>query len=51
VLTQQLTSISKSFRDNVSLVVTFHNPSQISTKTLFDDFGGDMDQETRNNYI
>lgn len=51
VLTQQLTSISKAFRDNVALVVAFNSPSQISTKTLFDDFGSDIDQETRKDYI
>ena len=42
VLTQQLTSIAKPFRENVSCVVTFHNPSQIGMKTLFDDYGGDL---------
>ena len=34
VLTQQLTSIAKPFRDNVGCVIAFHNPSQIGTKTL-----------------
>jgi len=47
VLTQQLTSISKPFRENVACVVAFYNPSQLSTKTLFEDFGGDLDVETR----
>ena len=45
VLTQQLTSIAKPFRDNVGCVVAFHNPSQMGTKTLFEDFGGDLDME------
>ena len=51
VLTQQLTSIAKPFRDNAGLVVAFHRPSGISTKTLFDDFGGDLDGETRREYL
>ena len=47
VLTQQLTSIAKPFRENVACVVAFHNPSQIGMKTLFDDYGGDLDTDTR----
>ena len=47
VLTQQLTSIAKPFGDNVALVVAFHSPSGVSTKTLFDDFGGGLGEETR----
>ena len=46
VLTQQLTSIPKPFRDNVACIVAFHNPSKVGTKTLFEDYGGDMDAET-----
>ena len=51
VLTQQLTSIAKPFRDNVACVVTFHNPSQVGTKTLFEDYGGDLDVETRKKFV
>lgn len=51
VLTQQLTSIAKPFRDNVACVITFHNPSQVGTKTLFEDYGGDLDIETRKKFI
>ena len=47
VLTQQLTSIAKPFRENVACVVTFHNPSQVGMKTLFEDYGGDLDTETK----
>lgn len=46
VLTQQLTSIAKPFRENVSLVVAFHNPSFKSTTALFDDYGSDLDAHT-----
>ena len=51
VLTQQLTSIAKPFRDNVACVVAFHNPSQIGTKTLFEDYAGDLDIETRKIFV
>ena len=47
VLTQQLTSIAKPFRDNVGCVVSFHNPSQVGAKTLFEDSGGDLDMDIR----
>ena len=51
VLTQQLTSIAKPFRENVSCVVTFYNPSQVGMKTLFDDYGGELDIETRKKFM
>ena len=51
VLTQQLTSIAKPFRDNVACVVAFHNPSQIGMKSLFEEFGGDLDSQTRKNLM
>ena len=51
VLTQQLTSIAKPFRENVACVVAFHNPSQIGTKTLFEDYGGDLDANTRKKFV
>ena len=47
VVTQQLISIAKPFRENVACVVAFHNPSQVGMKTLFDDYGGDLDTETK----
>ena len=50
VLTQQLTSISKPFRENVACVVSFHNPSQIAMKMLFEEYGGDLDAETCKKY-
>ena len=51
VVTQQLTSIAKPFRENVACVVAFHNPSQIGMKTLFDDYGGDLDIETKRVFL
>ena len=47
VLTQQLTSISKPFRDNVACVVAFHNPSLVSTKVMFEDHGNGIDADMR----
>ena len=37
VITQQLTSIAKPYRENISKLVTFHNPSGKDTDTLFND--------------
>ena len=50
ILTQQLTSITKPFHENVACVVAFHNPSLIGTNTLFEDYGGDMDNDTRKKF-
>ena len=50
VLTQQLISIAKAFRDNVTCVVAFHNPSQVRTKALFEDYGRNIDSETRRKF-
>jgi hypothetical protein len=51
VLTQQLTSISKSFRENVGFVVSFYNPSTISNQVLFDEYGEGIDKETKKEYV
>ena len=51
VITQQLTSIAKPFRENVACVVAFHNPSQVGMKTLFEEYGGDLDIETKRRFI
>ena len=47
VLTQQLTSIAKPFRENVACVVSFYNPSQIAMKMLFEDYGGTLETDAR----
>ena len=41
---------SQPFRENVACVVAFHNPSQIVTKTLFEDYGGDLNADTRKTF-
>ena len=50
VLTQQPTSIAKAFRNNIACIVAFYTPSQSDTKTLFEDYGGDMDAEMRRKF-
>ena len=50
VLTQQLTSIAKAFRDNVACVVAFHNPIQVGTKTLFEDYNANLDADKRRKF-
>ena len=47
VLTQQLTSISKPFRDNIACIVAFHNPSQVGTKCMFEDHCNGIPPEDR----
>ena len=42
VLTQQLMSIMKPFRDNVSAVVLFYMPSSKTMKTIFEEYAGDL---------
>ena len=43
VLTQQLTSIAKPFRENLGCVVAFHNPESDGTDSLFKKFGSGID--------
>ena len=38
VLTQQLTWIAKPYRENISKLVTFYNPSSKDMNTIFDDY-------------
>ena len=38
VLTQQLTSIAKPYRENISKLVTFYNPSSKDMNAVFDDY-------------
>ena len=37
VITQQLTSITKPYRDNTSKMVTFYNPTKGDMKTLIEE--------------
>ena len=45
VITQKLTSIAKPYRENISKLVTFYNPSSKDIKALFDEYLGDVDKK------
>jgi hypothetical protein len=51
VLTQQLTAIAKPFRENVGCIVSFFNPAKLSNQMLFDEYGGDLDIESRKRFV
>ena len=38
VITQQLTSIAKAYRENISKLVTFYNPNRNDMKTITDNY-------------
>ena len=42
VLTQQLSSIAKPFRENVAAIVLFYTPSAKTTKTIFEEYTGEL---------
>jgi len=42
VLTQKMTSITASFRENVAAIVLFYTPSAKTTKAIFDDYAGEL---------
>ena len=41
VLTQQMTSIAKPFRENVAAIVLSYTPSSKTTKAIFEDYAGE----------
>jgi len=41
-LTQKLTSITSSFRENVAAIVLFYTPSARTTKAIFEDYAGEL---------
>ena len=45
VLTQQITSIAKPFRENVAAIVLFYTPSSKTTKAIFEDNAGELTHE------
>lgn len=47
VLTQQLTSIAKPFRDNVACVVAFDTNDEVDTEALYKHYGHNIDAESR----
>ena len=45
VLTQQITSIAKPFRENVAAIVLFYIPSGKTTKAIFEGYAGEITHE------
>ena len=45
VLTQQLSSIAKPFRENVSAIVLFYTPSTKTTKAIFEEYAGELSHD------
>ena len=45
VITQQLTSIAKPFRENISKLVTFYNPNKKDMKTIMEEYLGNISKE------
>ena len=42
VLTQQITSIAKPFRENVAAIVLFYTPSRKTIKAIFEDYAAEI---------
>ena len=51
VLTQQITSITKPFRDNIAAIVLFYTPSSKTTKAIFEDYAGELTHEEYKEFI
>ena len=51
VLTQKITSITPSFRENVAAIVLFYTPSTKTTKAIFDDYAGGLSHDEYKNLI
>ena len=45
VITQQLTSIAKPFRENISKLITFYNPNKKDMKTIMEEYLGNITKE------
>ena len=48
VLTQQMTSIAKAFRENIACLVLFYTPSAKDMKVIFENYAGDLTNEEKN---
>ena len=47
-ITQQMTSISKSYRENISKLSTFYNPNRNDMKIIIDDYMNGVSKEEIN---
>ena len=45
VLTQKITSITASFRENAAAIVLFYTPPAKTAKAIFDDYAGELSQD------
>ena len=45
VLTQQLSSIAKPFRENVAVIVLFYTPSAKTTKAIFEEYASELSHD------
>jgi len=45
MLTQQLSSIAKPFRENVAAIVLFYTPSAKTTKAICEEYAGELSQD------
>ena len=45
VLTQQLSSIAKPFRENVAAIVLFYTPSAKTRKAIFEEYAGELSHD------
>ena len=51
VLTQQLTSIAKPYRENISKLLTFYNPSTKDMNAIFDDYLSTVDKSEKTQIV
>ena len=51
VITQQLTSIAKPYRQNTSKIVSFYNPNKKDMQEIFDDYLESISKEEEANII
>ena len=51
VLTQQYTSISKPFRENIGMLVLFYSPGKTDNQTIIKEYGMELGKEEVVNYI
>ena len=51
VLTQQMTSIAKAFRENIACLVLFYTPSARDMKVIFENYAGNLTNEEKKNFL
>ena len=51
VLTQQMSSIAKPFRENIASLILFSTPSAKDMKTVFEEFAGDLTKDEKEKYM